>query len=272
MDKIKAAGILLREYLKEDIYRGVVTGLNDAFVIDGGTRARLIDEDPNSADLIKPWLRGRDVRRWHTDWSGLYVIFARRGTDIERYLAIKRYLARFRLDLEPKARRDAKRGRKPGSYKWFEIQDDIAYHQAFSESKIIYADIGKVMRALLDRKGNLTGNTCYIIPGDDAYLLALLNSKLLDYYFRLTLSCLGDPFNGGRMRFFNVDMELVPIVQADSTTKKRLSRLAGKVQAAKEADPGVDTTVLEQEIDEIVYGLYGLGKTDVTLIEQTLRS
>ena len=170
--------------------------------------------------------------------------------------------------MEPKPRRGAERGRKPGSYKWFEIQDDIAYHQVFSKPKIIYADIGKVMRALLDRKGHLTGNTCYIIPGDDAYLLALLNSKLLDYYFRSTLSCLGDPFSGGRMRFFSVDMERVPIVQADPATKRRLSRLAGKIQGAKEAEPDADTTALEQEIDEIVYGLYGLEKKDVTLIKR----
>ena len=74
------------------------------------------------------------------------------------------------------------------------------------------------------------------------------------------------------MRFFSVDMERVPIVQANPTTKKRLSRLAGKIQAAKEADPGANTTALEREINETVYRLYGLEKTDVALIDRTLRS
>ena len=271
-DKIEAAGTPLGEYLKENIYYGIKTGLNDAFVIDGDTRARLIDEDPNSADLIKPWLRGRDVRRWHTDWPGLHVIFTRRGTKIERYPAIKRHLARFRLDLEPKARRDAKRGRKPGSYKWFEIQDDIAYHEAFGKPKIVYPIIGREMRALLDRKNHLANDKCFIIPGGDEYLVALLNSKLLDLYFRLSMPCLDDPFDGGDMEFRGIFMERVPIVQAKPTTQRRLSRLAGKIQAAKEADPGANTTALEREIDETVYRLYGLEKKDVALIDRTLRS
>ena len=83
-DKIKGAGKPLAEYLDEGMYRGIVTGFNDAFVIDADTRARLIAEDPNSVELIRPWLRGRDVRKWCAAWADLYVIFTRRGTDIER--------------------------------------------------------------------------------------------------------------------------------------------------------------------------------------------
>ena len=259
-------------YLDGRIYRGIVTGLNKAFVIDADTRGQLIAEDPSSAELIKPWLRGKDVRCWRPDWHGLYLIFARRGTEIERYPAIKRYLSRFRADLEPKLKRGAKRGRKPGSYAWFEIQDNIAYHEAFDRPKIVYPDIGKRLRAILDRKGHLTGNTCYIIPGNDACLLALLNSRLLDFYFRLTMLCLGDPFSGGRMRFFSVDMERVPIAQAKPTAKRLLSRLANAIQTANEADPGADTSNLERQIDEIVYGLYGLDQRDIALIEKSVPS
>ncbi len=270
-DKIEAAGEPLGEYAEHGLYRGIITGLNDAFVIDEETRERLIAEDPKSEELIKPWLRGRDVRRWLVNWAGLHVIFTRQGTNIERYPAIKRHLQQFRADLEPKTGRGAKQGRAPGSYKWFEIQAAIAYHEAFNRPRIVYPDIGTEMRAALDRKSRLMGNTCYMIPGDDGYLLALLNSKLMDVYFRLVMPCLDDPFSGGDMRFFRADMERAPIALAKSKTKRRLAGLANRIQDAQQADPGADTTADERELNRIVYDLYNLDATDAALIERNAR-
>lgn len=74
MEKLRAVGVPLGEYVKGRFYRGVLTGLNEAFVIDDATRKKLISEDPKSAELIKPWLRGRDIRKWKTEWAGLYLI------------------------------------------------------------------------------------------------------------------------------------------------------------------------------------------------------
>ena len=266
--KIEAAGTPLRDYLKGGIRWGTKTGLNDAFVIDAATRESLIAEHAASADLIRPWLRGRDVRRWRADWRGLYLIFTRRGTDIARYPAIERHLSRYRTDLEPKPRRGAGPGRKPGSYKWFEIQDDIAYHRAFARPKIVYPDIGTKMRALLDREGHLTGNTCYILPGADACLLALLNSRLLDLWFRLALPCLDDPFDGGDMRFIAVGMQHTPIAPPPPATAQRLATLAERIQTAKQSTPTTDTQPLEQEIDRTVFDLYGLNQDDIAVIER----
>ena len=268
--KIEEAGQPLREYVDTGIYYGVKTGLNDAFVIDAATRARLIAEDPNSAELIRAWLRGRDVRRYRADYADLYVVFARRGTAIERYPAIEKHLSRFRRDLEPKRQRGARHGRKPGSYQWFEIQDNIAYYREFDRPKIIYPDIGRSMRALLDRRGHFTGNTCYIIPGDDAYLLALLNSKLLDFYFRLTMPCLDDPFDNGDLRFFSADLERTPIVAPDAGSKQLLGGLAQQIQTAKEADPDSETSALEARIDTAVYQLYGLSRQDIAVLDAAL--
>ena len=268
--KIEAIGQPLGEYVNGKLYRGITTGLNDAFVIDADTRARLIAADPKSAELIRPWLRGRDVRRWRTESADLYGIFSRRGTPIERYPAIEAHLARFRPDLEPKPRRGAKRGRKPGSYRWFEIQDNIAYHRVFDQPKIIYPEIGRRMRALLDREGRLTNNKCFLIPGDDGYLLALLNSNLLDFYFRLAMPCLDDPFAGGDMEFRAVFMEHTPIPPAADYTKQGLATLADQIQTAKQADPTADTADLQLRIDQAVYSLYQLTPDDVTTLETAL--
>ena len=95
-------GKLLGEFAKGRIYRGVTTGLNEAFVINEAKRQELIEEDPRSAELIKPWLRGRDIGRWKPDSAGLYVIFTRRGVDIDEYPAIQSHLSWWRAELEPK--------------------------------------------------------------------------------------------------------------------------------------------------------------------------
>ena len=269
--KIEAAGQPLGEYVNGGIKYGIKTGLNDAFVIDAATCDRLTAADPKSAELIRPWLRGRDVRRWYSDWANLYVIFSRRGTPIERYPAIEAHLSRFRPDLEPKPTRGAKRGRAPGTYRWFEIQANIAYHRAFEEPKIIYPIIGREMRAMSDRQGHLINDKCFLIPGDDGYLLALLNSRLLDFYFRLVMPCLDDPFDGGDLEYRGVFMEHTPIAPAAENTKQSLAALAEQIQTAKQADSAADLSALQRRIDQAVYSLYGLTPQDVTTVESAPR-
>ena len=270
-DKIAKAGTPLADYAEGRIYWGVKTGLNKAFIIDDETRDRLIAEDPASAELIKPWLRGRDVRRWRADWKGLYLIFTRWGTDIKRYPAIERHLSQFRADLQPKAKRGDARGRAPGRQKWFELQATVAYYAEFAKPKIVYSEIGPEMRATLDREGRVANNKCYIVPGDDGFLLAILNSKALDIYFRLTLPCLDDPLDGGSMGFQGTFMENAPIASADTRTKKRLSALANRVQTARSANPAADIAQPVAEIDETVCALYGLDAEEIALIDNLRR-
>ncbi len=280
LDKIKAGGTPLSDYLKAGINWGIKTGLNKAFVIDAGTRGELIAEDPNSAELIKPWLRGKDVRRWRVNQSDLYVVaiassantswpWSSEATEADAasifkttYPSIYRHLFQF----EDKLRKRQDRG------KFFWELRSCAYYHAFEQPKIVYPEIGLRMRALFDRKGHLTNNKCFIVPGGGAYLLALLNSKLLDFYFRISMPCLGDPFNGGRMEFRGVFMERAPVAPAKQETREYLSRLAMKIQTAKEADPSTDTPSLERQIDEIVYDLYGLDEKEIALIEKSVPS
>ena len=86
-ERLMNEGTPLGAFVKGQIYMGVKTGLNSAFVIDQAKRDQLVEDDPRSAELIKPWLRGRDIKRWKADPPGLYIIFANRGVDIDRYPA-----------------------------------------------------------------------------------------------------------------------------------------------------------------------------------------
>ena len=277
--KIEAAGTPLKDW-DVRINRGVITGYNAAFVIDAATRTRLIDEDPNSAGLIKPWLRGRDVRRWRVDHAGWHAITiassaniswpwssqeneADAATVFERtYPSIHSHLFQFE---------DKLRMRQDRGHFFWELRS-CAYYHAFDGPKITYSNLAREMRAVLDRESYLTNQKCYIIPGDDACLLALLNSKLLDFWFRLSLPCLDDPFSGGDMEFNRVAMCNTPIAPAKPATTKRLSALANEIQTAKEADPAADILSPEREIDAIVYALYGLDERDVALIEKAAPS
>ena len=121
MAKIRQAGIPLTEFAGVKPYRGVLTGFNEAFLIDTPTKERLIRDDYRSAEIIKPFLRGQDMKRWIPAWDSLWLIFSRRGIDIDSYPAIKAHLMPFRDRLEPRPKDWANGtwpGRKPGTYQW----------------------------------------------------------------------------------------------------------------------------------------------------------
>ena len=138
LEKIKSKGIPLGKYVNGKIYRGVLTGLNEAFVIDEETRKKLIKEDSKSKEIIKPFLFGREIKRYSNPVPLKYLIFTRRGCDIGRYPAIKKYLSQFKDRLEPcpKNWKGKKwNGRKPGNYEWYEIQDTVDYFNEFESIK-----------------------------------------------------------------------------------------------------------------------------------------
>ena len=124
--KLHAHGRPLTEHVGAKPCRGIVTGLNTAFLIDSTTRDRLVLADRNSEQIIKPCLRRQDIERWYAKWDGLWVIFARRGIDIESYPAVENTCAAIReRSTSPEDWQASGKwpGRKPGPYRWYEIQD-----------------------------------------------------------------------------------------------------------------------------------------------------
>lgn len=182
----------LSNLLSDSIFRGVTTGFNNAFVVDVETYRQLVMQDPKSTELLKPYIRGEDLRRWYHDNPNLYLIFTRRGTQIDHYPAIKAYLEQFRERLEPRPKdwdsSVAWPGRKPGNYEWFEIQDSVDYFQAFVNPRIHSTKISLYPTFSLNEDVLFASNTSYVLPIEDLevgkFLLALLNSKLSFYYCR----------------------------------------------------------------------------------------
>ncbi|MGG6238373.1 Eco57I restriction-modification methylase domain-containing protein [Nodosilinea sp. AN01ver1] len=178
--KIQTTGLSLEEFLQRKPYRGVVTGCNEAFLVDDLVKQRLIQEDPRSLEIIKPYLRGQDINRWHSQWEQLWMLFCRRGIEIENYPAIKSHLEKYRKYLEPKPRGFLGKwdGRKPGTYKWYEIQDSIDYWKLFEENKIIYQEIQFHPSYSYDMDGYFSNNKGFILPTNDLFVLAILNSPI----------------------------------------------------------------------------------------------
>ncbi len=259
LNKLQFVGTPLEEYVDGCFYRGVVTGYNDVFIINESVRQWLIARDPRSIELIKPVLRGRDLKKWKTETTGNYLIFTRRGIDIEQYPVIKDYLNQYREPLKNRA---------AGRYEWHEIQANTAYYLDFDKPKIIYPDTAKSLYACYDTEKSFGLNTIHFIPTNDLSLLAILNSRLFDWYARHKFQSINDPWEGGRLRFFGQYMGKVPIADRTDAQKAALSRLVEQILADPQSD-GVRE--IEQKIDELVYQLYGLTDAEVELIKQTYR-
>ena len=185
LEKIRRNGVRLLDYTGVKPFRGVTTGFNDAFFVSTAKRDELVRADPKSAEIIKPYLRGQDVERWHAPWNGLWMIFARRGIDIDTYPAVKRHLDGFRQQLEakpadwqPTRPEEEWPGRKPGGYAWYEIQDAVDYWEEFAKPKLIYQAIQYHPNYAMDFDGLLLSNKAFFIKTEDPGLLAALNSPL----------------------------------------------------------------------------------------------
>jgi adenine-specific DNA-methyltransferase len=142
------SGYALGRIVKNNFYRGVTTGLNKAFIISNEKRKELIVKDNKSAELIFPYVPGKEIKRYRIEWKGKYILFTRRGINISDYPAIYDHLKNFKEELTP-TREDEKSNidepqrktitrRKPGNYKWYEIQDSTDYWKLFMSEAIVY--------------------------------------------------------------------------------------------------------------------------------------
>lgn len=238
--KMERAGVPLGEYVQGRIYRGVLTGFNQAFVIDGAKRAELIAHDPRSAEIIKPLAMGDDIRRWRIRDRDRWLIVTRVGVDMERYPAVMAHLARWQPQLE-------KRWDK-GDH-WWELRA-CAYYEEFEKPKIVYQEIATFQRFAYDEAGTYVNNKVFLIPTDDLYLLGLLNSAPVWEY--LGLRC--GRMIGGACALQAVHVSQVPVPDAPDAERAAIARLA---QCCIDAG-GVGCEVWEREIDERVAALYGL--------------
>jgi type I restriction-modification system DNA methylase subunit len=289
LSKIKSRGIPLGDYLATKIRFGVKTGLTEAFVLNGSTARAILKKNPQARPLIKPFVLGDDIRHYMIQNRDRFLICIPNGWTRQqagrnagwdwfarKFPALAEHLAQF----AEKAKRRCDRGEY-----WWELRP-CDYYDAFETPKIIYPDIAKDSRFTLDEEGFYSANTTYVTPLADKYLLAILNSKLMFAYYKSIAAVLGDPDKGGRLRWFTQDVVKLPIRKLDLTDKSDKARydeivakvdamLAAKKELAKAKTDKNKTyyenkcVVLDRQIDQLVYKLYGLTEQEIKVIEST---
>ncbi|MCL6431854.1 MAG: Eco57I restriction-modification methylase domain-containing protein, partial [Anaerolineae bacterium] len=256
MEKLRAAGRPLAEAVQGQFYMGIKTGLNEAFVIDEATRDRLMAEDPRSAEVIKPWLRGRDVKRWRVEWAGLYVIFTYHGIDIDRYPAIRAHLEPYRKQLEARA--------TSGSHAWYELQQpQMGIYPLFAGPKILYPDMGSGCQFALDARGLYGSNTVYFIGSGDLYLVGILNARTSEFFYRHISASV----RGGFLRFFSQHVAQIPVPDAPRTQRRAIEALVRQLLTLPSG--AVQATSLEYDLNRQVYRIFGLTPREVALVERS---
>ncbi|SHF90888.1 Type II restriction/modification system, DNA methylase subunit YeeA [Flavobacterium segetis] len=251
--KIKDVGISLSQYTNGNIFYGIKTGFNEAFVIDEITRALLIKENPNSIDIIKPLFAGRDIRRFITPTSKKYLVFSNRGINIENYSAIYNHLKKFELQLKAKA----------GAAAWYELQASPKNIDRFTLPKIIYPDISLGSQFTIDKSGSFINDTAFSIPLHDNYLLGILNSRVVLFYQKKIAS----EIRGGYLRWKSIYVNNIPIPNITLDARQPFIEKVDQILTLKQADALADTSVLEREIDLMVYELYGLSAEEIAVVE-----
>ena len=213
--KIEAIGTPLKDW-DINIYRGILTGYNEAFIIDKAKKEEILanckteEERQRTAEIIRPILRGRDIKRYGYEFADLYIIttFPSLKIDIESYPAVKQHLLSFGYD---RLKQTGDKGaRKKTNNKWFETQDSISYWEDFSKQKIVYSDISERLNFQIIENEIYFNNTIYFITSqteDLTYLLKFLSSNLIDWYYKSLSVQLGEK----AIRMFTIYVLNIPI-------------------------------------------------------------
>jgi REP element-mobilizing transposase RayT len=225
LEQMKLIGTELKD-IPISIYRGILTGYNNAFYIDEENRQKLIEADARSAELIKPMLRGRDISPYGiSGFEYLIGTFPSLKLDIENYPAIKEHLLSFGYD---RLNQTGEKGsRKKTSGKWFETQDSINYYQEFAKPKIIYPNMTSVFPFVYDESGILGNQKCFILTASDAsvsllFLTAVFNSSLAKLW--IWYNC--PELQGGTREISKVYFEHFPVPQANDEQTATLAQYA----------------------------------------------
>ena len=271
--KIEAVGTPLKDWDVQINY-GIKTGYNEAFIIDTAKREEILagcqseDERQRTAELIRPILRGRDIKRYGYEWAGLWIIatFPSRNYNIEQYHAVKRHLLSFGMErLEQSGKEYVIDGhlvkaRKKTNNKWFETQDSISYWEDFSKPKIVWGEISDRSKFAYDADKNLIPEaTTFLMSGAELpYLLCVLNSPLSEWFF----SKLGTTTGVGTVRWKKYTIEELLIPEAEESVVKQIEYSVNKYLHNE-----CSASELSSIANYLLYKVIGLSEEEISYME-----
>ena len=260
MSKIDTRGVPLSEWDTLTFNFGIKTGLDKAFIIDGDVRSSLLSQDYNSNKIIKPLVRGRDVRRYYLNWDDKWLINTHNGFDdhvainINDYPAVKGYLVGYN---------EALRKRQDKGQSIYNLRS-CSYLSKFSKPKLFWAAMSPLGRFVYSDKEMYCNAKAFIMTGKDLkYLCAILNSSLISWMIQHRARTTGM----GLTEWTIVTVKRIPVPIVTSRYLYLLVPLVDSILVAKATDPQADISEIEVEIDQIVYQLYGLTEEEIAVVE-----
>jgi hypothetical protein len=268
-EKIERIGTPLKDWDIQINY-GIKTGFNEAFIIDGAKRKELIEQDPKSDEIIRPILRGRDIKRYNYEFADLYLLFIPWHFPLHtdptisgssekaekafkaQYPAIYNHLLSHKTELEN--RNKAETGIR---YEWYALQRWGAnYWDDFSKQKIVWKRVGSILRFSYDETGTMAlDSTCFATGKHIKFLVAVLNSKMGHYLMK------DAPQTGTGDLLISVQaIEPLKIPIPDKNTENAIEKIIDSILEKQNVD-------LEKKFDQIVYKMYKLNKDEIAFIE-----
>jgi hypothetical protein len=263
---------------------GIKTGLTEAFVIDEAYKEKIISNDVNSAELIKPFLLGRNIKPYEAGKNSYYLILVPKGFTIKRNLPTnseyyvseppprygnmefddawhwfsKKYpgVANHLVQFKDKAEKRTDKGDF-----WWELRA-CDYYDKFEKPKIMYQVLQVKPCFIYDEDGMYCNNSMWFIPSDDKVLLGILNSKM--GWWLISKYCTAIQ-NGYQLiwKYFSQ----IPISIGNENARKKINKLVNELLSLKKQKPSADTTILENQIDQLVYQLYELTDEEIKIVE-----
>jgi len=272
--KIEKIGKPLKDW-DVNIYRGVLTGYNKAFIIDEAKREKLIKKDSKSEEIIKPILRGRDIKRYGYDFKGLYLIDSHNGYEdenrnrvdpinIDDYPAIKKHLDQYWDKIS--VRQD--KGKTPYNLR------NCAFYTKFKNNRILWKAISLKPAFCYIEETIFNNDKANILtsennnPKEIKYLCGFLNSLIFQFMFSRIGINMGSGYEY-KVQYLN-EIPIPPITNENYCLVDEITKLVDKIISAKKVNLKTDTTALESEIDQLVYRLYDLTKEEIKIIEENI--
>lgn len=282
LNKFKNADTTLKEYTNNGGFRGILTGLNKAFIINETIYKEIISKDINSKKILKKMVEGDDFKKWELNHSGRYMVATGYDLDIrEQYPAVFEYLEQYKDEL-------TKRQDKGKNYWNLRACD---YYDKLEQPKLIYYHTALNHKFYYDEDGYYISANCYFIANANKYLQSVLNSKLFNYVKKYLFPAFGDAEKGGRIRLDANKMNTLPIKNISPTEQQPFIELVDEILEAKEKIKkykkhfdtlnAVDKIEITEEIEKLenrvkecentinqmVYKLYGLTDDEIRVVE-----
>lgn len=245
----------LNEWTDVQIFRGITSGLNEAFHIDEKGRSILLNKNPKNDEIIKPLLRGKDIKRWSYNFANCYILNTHNGLRnflepvnvVKDYPDVYNHLKGFLPFVQE---------RQDQGFHWTNLRD-CAFLLEFEKPKIVWIEISDRANYAYDETGKFLTNSAYFMTGKHLkYILAVLNSKVADYYFFQITATIA----GGRKRYTGQYVDQVPIPQIPEKDEEPFNKMVDYILILKENDHDQEArqacNYFESVLEAMVYELY----------------